>query len=115
MDDEATQRRLWLVRESGLGATAIRADGVHNLEGWEDAAVPPARLGEYLRGSPPCGRSSATPVRGTATSARAASTPATAQQVRARAIQGLDIQVGLARHPVALCEQPHPMTGAPLH
>ncbi len=49
VDDEATQRRLWLVRESGLGATAIRADGVHNLEGWEDAAVPPARLGEYLR------------------------------------------------------------------
>lgn len=49
VDDVATQRRLWLVRESGLGATAIRADGVHNLEGWEDSAVPPARLGEYLR------------------------------------------------------------------
>jgi FAD/FMN-containing dehydrogenase/Fe-S oxidoreductase len=49
VDDDATQRRLWLVRESGLGATAIRADGVHNLEGWEDAAVPPERLGDYLR------------------------------------------------------------------
>lgn len=49
VDDGPTQRRLWLVRESGLGATAIRPDGVRNLEGWEDAAVPPERLGEYLR------------------------------------------------------------------
>jgi FAD/FMN-containing dehydrogenase/Fe-S oxidoreductase len=48
-DGRAEQARLWLVRESGLGATAIRADGTHNLEGWEDAAVPPERLGEYLR------------------------------------------------------------------
>lgn len=49
-DDPGDQARLWLIRESGLGATAIRADGVHNREGWEDAAVPPARLAEYLRG-----------------------------------------------------------------
>ncbi len=48
-DDRADQARLWVIRESGLGATAIRQDGVHNLEGWEDAAVPPERLGEYLR------------------------------------------------------------------
>jgi len=48
-DDPADQARLWLIRESGLGATAIRPDGSHNLEGWEDAAVPPERLGEYLR------------------------------------------------------------------
>ncbi|RKS69203.1 FAD/FMN-containing dehydrogenase [Motilibacter peucedani] len=48
-DDETDQRRVWLVRESGLGATAIRADGRHNSEGWEDAAVAPERLGEYLR------------------------------------------------------------------
>lgn len=48
-DDETSQRRVWLVRESGLGATAIRADGQHNLEGWEDAAVAPERLGDYLR------------------------------------------------------------------
>src|SRR5262249_18534401 len=48
-DDRSDQARLWLIRESGLGATAIREDGVHNLEGWEDAGVPPARLGEYLR------------------------------------------------------------------
>ena len=48
--DRALQARLWAVRESGLGATAIRADGHHNLEGWEDGAVPPERLAEYLRG-----------------------------------------------------------------
>jgi FAD/FMN-containing dehydrogenase/Fe-S oxidoreductase len=47
--DPATQRQLWAVRESGLGATAIRVDGHHNYEGWEDGAVPPARLAEYLR------------------------------------------------------------------
>ena len=38
--DAATQRQLWAVRESGLGATAIRLDGHHNYEGWEDGAVP---------------------------------------------------------------------------
>jgi FAD/FMN-containing dehydrogenase/Fe-S oxidoreductase len=48
-DDAMSQRRVWLVRESGLGATAIRADGQHNLEGWEDAAVAPEQLGAYLR------------------------------------------------------------------
>ena len=47
--DYAMQSRLWAVRESGLGATAIRLDGHHNYEGWEDGAVPPARLAEYLR------------------------------------------------------------------
>ncbi|MCL6091333.1 MAG: FAD-binding oxidoreductase [Actinobacteria bacterium] len=44
------QRALWAVRESALGATAMRVDGKHNYEGWEDAAVPPQRLAEYLRG-----------------------------------------------------------------
>jgi FAD/FMN-containing dehydrogenase/Fe-S oxidoreductase len=48
-DDHATQRKVWAVRESGLGATAIRPDGTHNAEGWEDAAVPPHLLGTYLR------------------------------------------------------------------
>lgn len=48
--DRRLQARLWAVRESGLGATAIRADGHHNYEGWEDGAVPPARLATYLRG-----------------------------------------------------------------
>jgi FAD/FMN-containing dehydrogenase/Fe-S oxidoreductase len=44
------QRGAWAIRESGLGATALRDDGGHNAEGWEDGAVPPERLGEYLRG-----------------------------------------------------------------
>jgi len=48
--DGAAQRAIWAVRESALGATAIRLDGGHNYEGWEDGAVPPARLAEYLRG-----------------------------------------------------------------
>jgi FAD/FMN-containing dehydrogenase/Fe-S oxidoreductase len=48
-DDAERQARVWLVRESGLGATAIRPDGVHNHEGWEDAAVAPEKLGTYLR------------------------------------------------------------------
>ena len=49
LDDPIEQRGAWTIRESGLGATAIREDGSHNLEGWEDAAVPPQRLGSYLR------------------------------------------------------------------
>jgi FAD/FMN-containing dehydrogenase/Fe-S oxidoreductase len=48
--DPAAQRGAWAIRESGLGATALRADGGHNAEGWEDGAVPPERLGAYLRG-----------------------------------------------------------------
>jgi FAD/FMN-containing dehydrogenase/Fe-S oxidoreductase len=50
VDDDGEQKRLWAVRESGLGATAIRIDGHHNYEGWEDGAVAPARLADYLRG-----------------------------------------------------------------
>jgi FAD/FMN-containing dehydrogenase/Fe-S oxidoreductase len=49
LDDPVEQRGAWAIRESGLGATALRADGAHNVEGWEDAAVPPAKLGTYLR------------------------------------------------------------------
>lgn len=45
----AEQKAMWLVRESALGATARPPGGEPLVEGWEDAAVPPARLGEYLR------------------------------------------------------------------
>jgi FAD/FMN-containing dehydrogenase/Fe-S oxidoreductase len=44
---EAAQ--VWHVRESALGAVAIQPGKKHGWEGWEDAAVPPARLGSYLR------------------------------------------------------------------
>jgi FAD/FMN-containing dehydrogenase/Fe-S oxidoreductase len=49
--DEA--KRVWHIRESGLGATAHMrtSDGktVEGWEGWEDAAVDPNKLGSYLR------------------------------------------------------------------
>ena len=40
---------VWHVRESALGAVAIQPGKRPGWEGWEDAAVPPARLGSYLR------------------------------------------------------------------
>ncbi|HET9101871.1 MAG TPA: FAD-linked oxidase C-terminal domain-containing protein, partial [Solirubrobacteraceae bacterium] len=40
---------LWQVREGGLGATAFPPDGKDHWPGWEDSAVPPQRLGPYLR------------------------------------------------------------------
>jgi FAD/FMN-containing dehydrogenase/Fe-S oxidoreductase len=39
---------IWQVRESGLGSTAFPEDGDH-WPGWEDSAVPPDRISEYLR------------------------------------------------------------------
>ncbi len=46
--DEAHARALWRIREDGAGLVARVVDRpVH--AGWEDAAVPPARLGAYLR------------------------------------------------------------------
>ncbi len=47
--DPADERRLWHVRESGLGATAHVPGKPLTWEGWEDSAVPPERLGGYLR------------------------------------------------------------------
>ncbi|GAB7109196.1 FAD-binding and (Fe-S)-binding domain-containing protein [Streptomyces phaeofaciens JCM 4814] len=46
--EEAGQRALWRIREDASG-TATRADGFEAWPGWEDCAVPPARLGAYLR------------------------------------------------------------------
>ncbi len=40
---------VWHVRESALGAVAIQPGKRPGWEGWEDSAVPPARLGSYLR------------------------------------------------------------------
>jgi FAD/FMN-containing dehydrogenase/Fe-S oxidoreductase len=48
-DDPALEERLWKVRESGLGATARVPGERDTWEGWEDSAVPPEHLGEYLR------------------------------------------------------------------
>ncbi len=41
--------RVWHVRESSLGATVFVPGEPEGWEGWEDAGVPPARLGDYLR------------------------------------------------------------------
>jgi FAD/FMN-containing dehydrogenase/Fe-S oxidoreductase len=48
-DDPAQERMIWTVREAGLGATAHVPNKKITWEGWEDAAVPPAQLGHYLR------------------------------------------------------------------
>ncbi len=47
--DEQEQKALWKVRESGLGATAFVPGEPDAWPGWEDSAVPPDRVGEYLR------------------------------------------------------------------
>jgi FAD/FMN-containing dehydrogenase/Fe-S oxidoreductase len=49
MDDPAKEDRLIEVREAGLGATAHPIGKHETWEGWEDSAVPPERLGNYLR------------------------------------------------------------------
>ena len=48
-DDKEEEQQLWAVREAGLGATSYVPGERDHWPGWEDAAVPPERLGEYLR------------------------------------------------------------------
>jgi FAD/FMN-containing dehydrogenase/Fe-S oxidoreductase len=48
-DDAQAAQHVWEVREAGLGATAFIPGRPDTYEGWEDSAVPPERLGEYLR------------------------------------------------------------------
>ena len=48
--DPAAQAVLWRCRTDAAGLATRRADGAEAWGGWEDAAVPPARLGAYLRG-----------------------------------------------------------------
>jgi FAD/FMN-containing dehydrogenase/Fe-S oxidoreductase len=45
----AEAARVWRVRESALGATVFVPGEPDGWEGWEDAAVPPEKLGSYLR------------------------------------------------------------------
>ncbi len=49
MDDPRHEDELWQVREAGLGATAHVPNEPDTWEGWEDSAVAPERLGDYLR------------------------------------------------------------------
>lgn len=47
--DDAEQVRIWKLREAALGATAHVPNMHDTYAGWEDAAVPPDRIGAYLR------------------------------------------------------------------
>jgi FAD/FMN-containing dehydrogenase/Fe-S oxidoreductase len=47
--DPSGQRALWRIREDASGTATRMRDGSEAWPGWEDCAVPPARLGAYLR------------------------------------------------------------------
>jgi FAD/FMN-containing dehydrogenase/Fe-S oxidoreductase len=49
ISDAAQARALWKIREDGAGLAGVSL-ARPAYPGWEDAAVPPARLGSYLRG-----------------------------------------------------------------
>jgi FAD/FMN-containing dehydrogenase/Fe-S oxidoreductase len=49
LTDPLQQRALWRIREDASGLATRRPDGGEAWPGWEDCAVPPARLGAYLR------------------------------------------------------------------
>jgi len=46
--DGGNSEDLWELREAGLGSTAFPPDGLDHWPGWEDSAVPPAKVGAYL-------------------------------------------------------------------
>ncbi|MGO4680194.1 FAD-binding and (Fe-S)-binding domain-containing protein [Microbacterium sp. 2MCAF23] len=46
--DPDERARLWRVREDGAGLSSKRFDGVQTWPGWEDSAVAPERLADYL-------------------------------------------------------------------
>ncbi|MFB7893596.1 FAD-binding and (Fe-S)-binding domain-containing protein [Microbacterium sp. NPDC056044] len=46
--DAAERAALWRVREDGAGLSSKRLDGVQTWPGWEDSAVAPANLADYL-------------------------------------------------------------------
>ena len=52
VEEKSLMNRLWAIRETGASATALKLaahDGPDPVVGWEDAAVDPLRLGDYLR------------------------------------------------------------------
>ena len=48
-DNDEEREQIWEIRESGLGATAHVPGMRETHPGWEDAAVPPEKVGAYLR------------------------------------------------------------------
>jgi FAD/FMN-containing dehydrogenase/Fe-S oxidoreductase len=51
VEDEQKQQKVWSIRETGASAVALSIDSSKPdpIVGWEDAAVDPLRLGDYLR------------------------------------------------------------------
>ncbi|MBS0336671.1 MAG: FAD-binding protein [Proteobacteria bacterium] len=55
VEDKPTIERMWTIRETGASATALALGATESVRGpdpvvgWEDAAVDPLRLGDYLR------------------------------------------------------------------
>ncbi len=47
--DPVHQRQVWVDREASLGATGFVPGKPVTWDGWEDSAVPPDKLGDYLR------------------------------------------------------------------
>jgi FAD/FMN-containing dehydrogenase/Fe-S oxidoreductase len=48
-DSLQQDHKVWRIRESALGLTAFVPGKPETWEGWEDAAVPPGKVGSYLR------------------------------------------------------------------
>lgn len=48
-ENKKQESHIWAVRESSLGATAFVPNHPDTWEGWEDSAVAPEKLGDYLR------------------------------------------------------------------
>ncbi|WP_245413032.1 FAD-binding and (Fe-S)-binding domain-containing protein [Arthrobacter celericrescens] len=46
--EPSERAKLWRVREDGAGLSSRRIDGVQTWPGWEDSAVAPERLADYL-------------------------------------------------------------------
>ncbi|WP_344619382.1 FAD-binding and (Fe-S)-binding domain-containing protein [Dactylosporangium salmoneum] len=49
VEDPVQAAPLWRIREDGAGLAGRAPSGLPAHAGWEDAAVPPARIGDYLR------------------------------------------------------------------
>ncbi len=49
VDDPKQEKMIWKVREGGLGSTAWVPGQPDSWPGWEDSAVPPDKVGPYLR------------------------------------------------------------------
>ncbi len=49
IDDPKQEAKIWEIRESGLGATAWVPGEPMTVPGWEDTAVAPEHIGDYLK------------------------------------------------------------------